>query len=100
MTPRTLDLTERARRDLQHRSRYLAEVRGGTFAREYRNALLGWLEKLADGGAQLGTAIDDDPSARSFGYRSQATILARFPPGRMIVMRIYFNGQDWRRGGR
>lgn len=98
MTPRTLELTERARRDLQRRRRYLTEVRGLAFARTNTGQLIAWLERLADGGAQLGTAVDDDPTGRSFGYRKQATILARFPPGRLIVVRIYFSGQDWREG--
>ena len=44
------------------------------------------------------TALGDDPSVRSFGYLKQATIVARFEPGRLIVIRVYFTGQDWSRG--
>ena len=98
MTPRTLDLTALARRDLQRRRRHLSEIRGPAFARANTDELVAWLERLADAGAQLGTAVGDDPAGRSFGYRKQATILARFPPGRLIVVRIYFTGQDWREG--
>lgn len=43
-------------------------------------------------------AVRDNPALRTFGYASQATILARFEPGRLIVMRVYFTGQDWSRG--
>lgn len=97
MTPRILEVTANARRDLTRRKRYLAEVRGRTFAIERIDSLVAWLERIANGGEQLGTAVADVPSDRSFGYRKEATIVARFLPGRMIVLRVYFKGQDWRR---
>ena len=62
------------------RARYLADLRGQTSGSVATDLKL-WLERLADGGAQLGTALGDDPAVRSFGYDGQATIVARFTPG-------------------
>jgi hypothetical protein len=83
---------------MKRRERLLRRIRGDAFAAAAADALLSWLEGLAAAGAQLGTALGDDPAVRSFGYLKQATIIARFEPGRLIVMRVYFKGQDWSRG--
>jgi plasmid stabilization system protein ParE len=83
---------------LLRRERYLAKLRGRAFAQASVDALLARLEKLADHGAQLGTAAGDDPAVRSFGYARQATIVARFSPGELRVLRVFFKGQDWASG--
>jgi hypothetical protein len=85
---------------LARRARYLAGLRGEAFAEAYNVALLSWLGKRAESGAQLGTALEDDPQVRTFGYAKQATILARFEPETLRVLRVFFKGQDWRRGPR
>jgi hypothetical protein len=97
VTPRELVVTVPAARDMRRRERLLRRIRGNAFAAGAGDALLSWLEGLAAGGAQLGTAVGDDPSVRSFGYLKQATIIARFEPARLIVLRVYFTGQDWSR---
>jgi hypothetical protein len=76
----------------------LAGVRGEAFGETFAVEIKSWLERLAAGGAQLGTAVGDNPSIRSFGYLKQATITARFEPGKLTVLRVYFKGQDWSRG--
>lgn len=86
-----------AARDLNRRERFLREVRGDAFARTARENLIGWLEELAQGDAQPGTALGDDPSIRSFGYLERAIIVARFSPGELRVLRVFFTGQDWTR---
>jgi plasmid stabilization system protein ParE len=98
VTPRLLGLSAPAARDIARRARYLAAERGEAFCERFAVEIKRWLEGLAAGGAQLGTALGDDPSVRSFGYLKQATIVARFEPGRLIVIRVYFKGQDWSRG--
>jgi len=98
VTPRRLGLSAPANRDIARRARYLAAKRGEAFGERFAVEIKRWLERLAAGGAQLGTALGDDPSVRSFGYLKQATIVARFEPGRLTVIRVYFKGQDWSRG--
>jgi plasmid stabilization system protein ParE len=98
LTPRRLVIVRSAQRDLRRRQKYLAQVRSPAFAQAATDALLAWLEKLAREGAQLGTALVDDPSVRSFGYDRQATIVARFTSGEFRVLRVFFTGQDWSRG--
>lgn len=66
------------------------------FAERYTLNLLAWLRALASSGAQLGTAYGDDPKVRSFGYQKHATIVARFAPQELRIMRVFFKGQDWR----
>ena len=95
MTPRRLKLSQRASSDLRSRARVLKRERGEAFAIDYAEALITWLKRIAEGGAQLGTAVGDHPTLRSFGYRRQATILAEYTPSEMRIVRIYFRGQDW-----
>lgn len=97
MTPRRLGFAEAATRDLQRRARQLASVCDESFGHQFAAELKAWLEQLAAGGAQVGTAVGDDPAVRSFGYKKQATILARFEAGGLIVLRVNFRGQDWSR---
>lgn len=98
MTSRRLGFAEAANRDIQRRARYLVSVRDEAFAHQFVIELKAWLERLAAGGAQVGTAVGADQAVRSFGYKKQATIVARFEPGGLIVLRVYFKGQDWSRG--
>jgi hypothetical protein len=78
----------------------MRQARSEDFAQAATDALLTKLEKLARTGAQLGTALGDDPAVRSFGYAKQASIVARFAPRELRVLRVYFTGQDWTRGSR
>jgi hypothetical protein len=93
---RRLDLARFANADINRRAKYLASVRGEEFAAKSAADLVPWLHKLAASGAQDGTAAGDDTRVRTFGYAKQATILARFEPGSLRVLRIFFSGQDWR----
>lgn len=95
MTPRALRLSERALSDLQRRAIYLSGERGTDFAIVWSDALLAWLENIADIGAQLGTEHPFEPGFRTFGYKRQATILAEFLEAELRIIRIYFPGQDW-----
>lgn len=97
MTPRRLLLDDQAARDIAARARILRRERGVAFAEFWVDALLSWLDALADGGAVLGTAHPEDRSLRVFGYRRQASILAEFAPEELRVIRVYFRGQDWSR---
>lgn len=97
MTPQRLLLDDQAARDIATRARILRRERGAAFANIWVDALLDWLNALAEGGAALGTAHPEDPSLRVFGYRRQACILAEFAPGELRVIRVYFRGQDWSR---
>jgi hypothetical protein len=97
VTPRRLLLDDQAARDIAARVRILRRERGAAFADNWMDALLGWLDALAEGGSVLGTAHPEDPSLRVFGYRKQASILAEFVPGELRVIRVYFRGQDWSR---
>jgi plasmid stabilization system protein ParE len=85
---------------MRRRETYLAQARSEDFAQAATDALLTKLANLARSGAQLGTALGDDPAVRSFGYAKQATIIARFTPGELRVLRVFFTGQDWTRGSR
>ena len=67
MTPRRLRILAAADRDIMRRARYLAGIRGRDFGEQFVVDLKLWLERPADGGAQLGTALAGDPSVRSFG---------------------------------
>ena len=98
MKARRLALARLANADINRRARYLADLRGEEFAARFTADLVAWLRKLAESGAQYGTASGDDPSVRTFGYAKQATILARFEPGGLRVLRVFFTGQDWRQG--
>ena len=95
MTPKSLVLRDSALQDIVRHEKRLAEVRGEAFAAAYTEALLRWLERLADLGAQYGTAHPRHPGYRTFGYRRQATILAEFSNDAMDVVRIRFAGEDW-----
>lgn len=96
-TARRLRIRRVALDDLLARERVLARERGVAFARAWSDELLAWLERLAETGAQLGTAHDERPGMRTFGYRRQVTVLARFTDEELQVARLYFRGQDWRR---
>jgi len=98
MNPRALRVSPAAVRDLVSQVRLLRQERGVEFAESYAEAIIAWLERIAAGGAQLGTAVGSDPTLRVFGYRRQASIVARFSEGELRVMRIYFRGQDWSAG--
>jgi plasmid stabilization system protein ParE len=100
LTRRRLIITVRAARDIRRRETYLGQVRSEDVAQAATDALLTKLEKLARAGAQLGTTLGDDPAVRSFGYAKQATIIARFTPGEIRVLRVFFTGKDWTRGSR
>lgn len=95
MTPRKLKLTERAITDINRRAGYLAQERGTEFARVWIDALIDWLEKIAAGGAQIGTEHPTEKAFRTFGYKRQATVLAEFQYGEIRIIRVYFAGQDW-----
>jgi hypothetical protein len=97
VTPRRLLLDDQAAKDIAARARILRRERGAPFAELWVDALLSWLDALAEGGAALGTAHPEYPSLRVFGYRRQASILAEFVPGELRVVRVYFRGQDWSR---
>jgi plasmid stabilization system protein ParE len=94
LKPRTLVITDRAARDLRKRRRVLREARGPPFADAAVDGLVAKLESIADGGAQIGTALADDPRVRSFGYANHATVIARFTPGELRILRVLFKGQD------
>jgi len=94
MTPRRLRWSRRAARDLAGRASLLSRERGIDFAEAYCGSLIAWLLRLAESGAQLGTAVGMDPALRVFGYRRQASILAHFTESEIRVVRIYFRGQD------
>ena len=100
MRPRRLRISTPADQDMRRRIDYLAGLRGETFANEYAREMVSWLSGIAESGVQLGTALGDDPRIRTFGYAGHATVLARFHPEELLVMRVYFRGQDWRRGPR
>ncbi|MFP4126734.1 MAG: hypothetical protein ACLFU0_08825, partial [Alphaproteobacteria bacterium] len=68
--------------------------------RAWSDALVAWLERLAETGAQIGTAHTERPGMRTFGYRRQVTMLARFTDEDVQVARFYFRGQDWQRPDR
>ncbi len=95
MTPRILKLTERAIADIDRRAEYLAHQRGAEFARVWIDALIDWLDRIAEGGVQIGTQHPTEKAFRTFGYKRQATVLAEFQSGEVHVIRIYFSGQDW-----
>ena len=78
----------------------MREARGASFAESSIAKLVSRLEAIANGGAQIGTAVADDPAVRAFGYAKQATIVARFEPGTLRVLRVYFKGQNWRQAPR
>ncbi len=95
MTPRELKLTERTIGDIERRAHYLAHERGAEFARVWIGALIDWLEKIAEGGALLGTEHPTEKPFRTFGYKRQATVLAELQNDEIRVIRVYFAGQDW-----
>jgi hypothetical protein len=95
--PRRLVIVAAANGDVRRRARYLSGIRGVAFGERFAVELRARLESIADTGAQLGTAVGDDPAVRSFGYDAQATVIARFAPGELRVLRIFFTGQDWAR---
>ncbi|MEO1308460.1 MAG: hypothetical protein AAFV38_11200 [Pseudomonadota bacterium] len=95
MTPRVLRLTEPALADIQPRAFYLSRERGPDFATMWVEALIGWLERIAASGTQLGTEHPSETTFRTFGYKRQATILAEFLEDELRVIRVYFPGQDW-----
>jgi plasmid stabilization system protein ParE len=95
--PRALRLRRAALDDLLARERVLARERGAAFARAWTDALVAWLERLAETGAQIGTAHAERPGMRTFGYRHRVTVLARFTDTELQVVRLYFRGQDWQR---
>jgi hypothetical protein len=47
--------------------------------------LFAWLGRQADHGAQIGTEHPRRPGYRTFGYRRQATILARFETEALVI---------------
>lgn len=95
--PRALRFRRAALDDLLARERVLARERGAAFGAAWTDALVDWLAKLAESGAEIGTAHDARPGMRTFGYRRQATVLARFTTSELQVVRLYFRGQDWQR---
>lgn len=99
MKARRLVLSDEAVEDIATRARLLRDVRGTAFALDWSDALLDWLAGLAEAGAQIGTASPAEPDFRTFGYRRQATVLAEFAEDELRVVRVYFAGQDWSRGG-
>jgi Arc/MetJ-type ribon-helix-helix transcriptional regulator len=78
MRPRRPRVLPAAHRDLERRTRLLRRERGGDFAEDYVQNLIGWVARLADTGGQFGTEVAGRPGRRSFGYRGQATIIVRF----------------------
>ena len=64
-----------------------------SFAAEWTELLIGWLERRAALGAQVGTSHPTIPAYRTFGYRRQATVLAEFAPGALTVVRIAVLGR-------
>lgn len=97
---RRLRIRRAALDDLLARERVVARERGAAFAQAWSDALLAWLERLAETGAQIGTAHAERPGMRTFGYRRQVTVLARFTDEELQVARLYFRGQDWQRPDR
>jgi plasmid stabilization system protein ParE len=97
--PRALRVRRAALDDLLRHERVLARERGAAFAHAWTDALLAWLTRLAAAGAQIGTAHAERPGMRTFGYRRQVTVLARFTDGELQVARLHFRGQDWQRPG-
>ncbi len=53
------------------------------------------MERIAENGAVIGTALPSEPTLRSFPYKKQATILAEFTDTELRIVRVYFAGQDW-----
>ena len=86
-----------AAEDILRRTEYIAEAAGPAAAERSADALLRWLERIAESGAQVGTEWPEDARLRTFGYRRQGTVLAEFDADTMVVVRIYFAGQDWTR---
>lgn len=95
MTSRSLLLTERALADIQRRTVYLSQERGTEFALVWSEAVITWLEKIAESGAQIGTEHPSGKGIRTFGYKRQATILAEFLEKELRIIRVYFPDQDW-----
>ena len=96
-TPRALRFRRAALDDLLARERILGRERGDAFARAWTDALVAWLTRLAESGAQIGTAHPERAGTRTFGYRRQVTVLARYTADELQVVRLYFRGQDWQR---
>jgi len=93
MTPRRLLISDSARQDLRRRIRYLTEQRDADFAVGWAFGLMRWLDRVALGGAQIGTEFPGAAGFRTFGYKRQATVLAEFRQAELIVLRVYFRGQ-------
>lgn len=81
MTLRRLLLSEAAVRDVLRRTEVLRRERGAAFAADWAEVFVAWLERIAEGGAQLGTAHLRRPGVRVFGWRRQASVLAEFARG-------------------
>jgi hypothetical protein len=92
---RTLILTIEAQADVERRIDMLVRERGTGFAANWLETFSSWLTTLAHDGVILGTSHPFSKQARSFPYKKQATLLVEYTPTQMIIIQIYFAGQDW-----
>jgi hypothetical protein len=97
LKPRRLVLRVEALGDVSRHEAFLREIRGDAFAARWTDALLEWLEHRAALGAQFGTAHEMLPRYRTLGYLGQASILAEFTEGTLVVVRVRFRGVYWSR---
>jgi hypothetical protein len=92
MIGRRLVVLPSARTDIARHAKLLRRKRGEAFAAAWTIELFAWLGRQAEHGAQIGTEHPRRPGYRTFGYRRQATILARFA---LVIARVYPKGRDW-----
>lgn len=97
MIERRLVVLPSARADIARYARTLRQQRGAAFAAAWTIEIFAWLGRQAAHGAQIGTEHPRRPGYRTFGYRRQATILARFESDLLVVARLYPRGRDWAR---
>lgn len=97
MKVRRLVVLPSARADISRHAKRLRRERGEAFAAAWTIELFAWLARQAGHGAQIGTEHPRRPGYRTFGYRRQATILARFETDALVIARVYPRGRDWSR---
>lgn len=95
MTPFKLAYSRAAKATLVRRGKFLISHRGPDFAAKWSDGFISWLENLAASGAVIGTKHLTNPAFRTFPFRGEATLLVEYTPNEMIIIQIYFAGQDW-----
>jgi hypothetical protein len=92
---RALILTTEAQADVKRPIDTLTHERGLGFAANWLATFSSWLTTLAHDGMILGTSHSFSKQARSFPYKKQAKLFVEYTPREMIIIQIYFAGQDW-----